>query len=538
MGDTSQRARSSDMAAQRHQRYRRTGWWPGTSLVSRYEGLVTAAPDSVAVQDDGGASLTRHQLWSEAGRLAGEMAQCGIGSGDVVIVCLPNRVEWQTVFLACLRLGAVPATIPMTTDAPTLRYLCELVGARGVVAPVQHKSRPFGAELVTATRATGTRMDALLIGEHGDEVWKRHQGEQPVVPPIPPGTSHLMFTSSTTGKPKAVAHTEDTLAAVNMGIAERFRVSQSEPIFMASPLGHSVGAWHGARLSLFTGAPLVLQERWDPDRALTLIERERCGFTAAATPLLKDLIEADWSGERVKLASMRTFLCGGAPVPPTLLAEAAIRAPETFVSVLWGMTEGGVTTCLPDDPEERITDTAGVGLPGLEMCTLDAEGKPTEQGVEGELAMRGPGVFVGYLGQDELYQELLTEDGYFRTGDLAEVGADGYVRLTGRLKDLIVRGGVNISPIPAENALSGHPKVRRVALIGVPDERLGERICAVIVAGDDPPDLDEVVTWLRDSDIPRRQWPERLCVLDEMPQTAAGKIRKADLREHVSQEVL
>ncbi|WP_146240131.1 AMP-binding protein [Prauserella flavalba] len=490
-------------------------------LVDRFRRLVSAAPDAPAVRDDRGLALTRQALWEEAGRVAAELAGHGVAAGDVVLQCLPNRVGWQVVFLGCLRLGAVPATLPTITPAETVTYICDLIGARALVA-ARHGAGTAGEAAVAAARASGRPVTVGLVDD-GERTWYRaDSGER-----APTTFAHLMFTSSTTGMPKAVAHTESTLGAVNAGFVQRFGIDTQRPIFMASPLGHSVGAWHGGRLSLFTGAELVLQERWEPALAVSLIREHRCGFTAAATPFLKDLL--DQPGME-KLGGLRTFLCGGAPVPPALVDQAAREAPGTFVSVLWGMTEGGVTTCVPGDPLRRVRETAGTGLPGLDLRTL---GPP---GGEGELVMRGPGVFVDYLGQPELYRDSLTPEGFFRTGDLAVLDPDGYVRITGRLKDLIIRGGINISPLPLENALSAHPAVRRVAVIGVPDERLGERICAVVQPDEARPDLDGLCRWLAERNVPRRHWPERLWFVDEMPQTAAGKIRKVELRNRLAKE--
>ena len=518
--------------------YRRHGWWPGESIVDRFERHVVADPRAPAVRDDRGERLSRQELWDAAGLVAQDLDEQGVRADDVVLQCLPNAVDWQVALLGCLRLGAVPATLPLTTSPETITYLCELVGARALLAAARRRSGLAGELATAAARASGRSMAVALIGDDGTWSWANVAGADASVVPRPPGTSHLMFTSSTTGQPKAVAHTEDTLAAVNIGFTERFGITGEQPIFMASPLGHSVGAWHGGRLAMFTGAELVLQDHWDPALALALIREHGCGFTAAATPFLKDLLDAPATEPGNKLAGLRTFLCGGAPVPPTLLELAAEQSPDTFVSVLWGMTEGGVTTCLPGDPPQRIVDSGGTGLPGLELRTLDAAGRMIPSGAEGELVMRGPGVFVGYLGQDDLYRELLTEEGFFRTGDLARLGEDGYLRITGRLKDLIIRGGVNISPLPLENALAAHPAVRRVAVIGVPDDRLGERICAVVEADDTMPELADLLTWLQERNVPRRHWPERLCRVGGMPQTAAGKIRKIELRERVLEELV
>ena len=257
----------------------------------------------------------------------------------------------------------------------------------------------------------------------------------------------------------------------------------------------------------------------------------RAAFTAAATPFLADLADASWRGSEPKLGPLRSFLCGGAQVPPALVRRCRTELPNTFVTPLWGMTEGGLTTCVADSTAEQVEHTVGIGLPGLELRTLDADMRLQASGV-GEFVMRGPGVFNGYYGQPELYAEHIIGDGFFRTGDLARIDSDGYVSITGRLKDLIVRGAVNISPVDTENTIAGHPDVVDVAVIGWPDERLGERLCAVVQANA-ALDLDDVIAFCAEQGLPRRYWPERLVQVDHFPRTAAGKIRKQQLRDEL-----
>ena len=216
------------------------------------------------------------------------------------------------------------------------------------------------------------------------------------------------------------------------------------------------------------------------------------------------------------------------------MEQTAREFPSTFVSALWGMTEGGLTTCLPDSPAGKRLNTCGRGLPGLEISILDGDGRELPLGEEGELSMRGPGVFFGYLAQDDLYQSLMTPSRYFRTGDLARLDDEGYVRITGRIKDLLVRGGVNISPVPIEDAIAAHPDVQAVAVVGYPDERLGDRICAVIAPKEPtPPTLEGLLDFVRAQGLPKRYWPEIIRFRPEFPRTAAGKIRKIELREEV-----
>ena len=516
--------------AERERRYRAMGWWPGDRLRDRYAATVRRLEDRLAVADASGRRLNHGMLWREGGRFAEKLKEGGVGRGDIVILLLPNVVDTQVAFVGLLRLGAIPASLPTRTDPETVAYAARLTGARALVSLERHGSVPLGAIVREAASACGHEPGVLLL-EESAATWRTLPTKRRA--PLPASAAdlaHIMFTSSTTGLPKAVIHSEDTLAALNVGFTDRFSLGPDAPIFLASPLGHSIGAVHGIRLSLHTGAPLILQDVWDPGRALETIEEFDCAFTVAATPFLKDLVDASWPRSTPKLASLRSFLCGGAQVPPSLMEAAQAVFPNTFVTVLWGMTEGGLVTCVHESPRDKLMNTAGIGLPGLELRCLSAAGDAVPAGEEGELAMRGPGVFTGYFGQRDLYESEITEDGFFRTGDLARIDADGYVQITGRLKDLIIRGGVNISPTPIENALADHPGVGAVAVIGHPDERLGERICAVVAPAGEAPSLKELIAHAQTKRLPKHYCPEVLRIVDAMPMTPAGKIRKADLR--------
>lgn len=492
--------------------------------------ISAARQDELAVADSRGRRLSHRQLASTAEEFGAVLCRGGVGPGDAVLLQLPNWVEWQAAFLAVLRIGAIPATIPVRTDATQLLYVAELIGARLLVTAEDGGSGDLAASAIGVATRCKHALDVLLLSTTGT-LRPAHFG-QGAAPERSKYTDldHLMFTSSTTGRPKAVIHTADTLAALNHTFSERFGLDANSPVFMASPLGHSVGAMHGARLSLFNASPLVLQERWDPENALAMVDEYRCAFTAAATPFLMDLLRAPRRGGQEKLAPMRWFLCGGAPVPPSLMDQTREEFPRTRVTVLWGMTEGGVTTCVSDSPWPKVRSTCGIGLPGLETRILGANGETLPANAEGELVMRGPGVFTGYVGQDDLYASYLTPDGFFRTDDQATMDDEGYIRITGRIKDLIIRGGVNISPVPIEDALAAHPNVASVAVVGVPDERLGERICAVIEPRVRHPDLEELVKFALLRGLPKYHCPEFLHIMDAMPRTPAGKIRKLEVK--------
>lgn len=510
-------------------RYRRAGWWDGLSLLDRFKSHVTRSPEVPALIS-GDVTLSRAELWSAAGEAAEKIRGVTGRSRRVVVLLLPNDAAWLVMFLAVLRAGQVPATPPVTTAADHLRHIFELTEPALTVTVSRHRqAAPADTVRQAAARDAGGVVGLAegrfleFCGARGDSA----TGAPGSGADVPETTAHLMFTSGTTGPPKVVSHSEDSLATLNRQFAERFSLGPDTPVFMPSPLGHSVGAIHGARLSMFLGAPLILQDRWNAATALDLVARHRAAFTAAATPFLFDLANAPWHGREPKLAPLKSFVCGGAQVPPALIRRCRAEFPNTFVTPLWGMTEGGLTTCLASSSDQQVETTVGVGLPGLELRTL-ADDMRLQASGRGELVMRGPGVFNGYYAQPETYAEHLIGDGFFRTGDLARIDADGYVSITGRVKDLIIRGGVNISPVETENAIAAHPDVAGVAVIGWPDERLGERICAAVQATA-PLTLADILTFCEAEGLPRRYWPERLESVERFPRTAAGKIRKHEL---------
>ena len=260
---------------------------------------------------------------------------------------------------------------------------------------------------------------------------------------------------------------------------------------------------------------------------------------AAATPFLMDVVyHPDLPGHD-HLPSLRLFLCGGASVPEKLMRDARANLPRTFTSPLWGMTEcGGVTTCPFDAPEEKLYATDGLPCGSMELKVVDRGGSPVPAGVDGELMARGPMVAKGYFRQPELTAEHFLSDGFFRTGDQAHMDEDGYIKITGRIKDLIIRGGVNIAPVEIENVLFSHPDIANAAVVGMPDRRLGERICAVLVLrGRDTLPLPEVQQWMAEAGVAKPKWPERIEVVSELPMTPSGKVQKFRLREIIAEQL-
>jgi acyl-CoA synthetase (AMP-forming)/AMP-acid ligase II len=296
---------------------------------------------------------------------------------------------------------------------------------------------------------------------------------------------------------------------------------------MPSPVGHSTGFNYGVRFALYHGLPLVLQDRWDGDAATELVAAERCSYTLAATTFLQDLAEAA-ARAGTTLDSLRYFGCGGAPVPPHLVDLAAERGIQ--VLRLYGSTEVLVGSWnRPWSTRDQKRDTDGVAMSHVEMEIRGDDGNVLAPDEPGELFVRGPNTCVGFFADPERTAATFS-DGWVRSGDVLRMDADGYVTVVGRKKEIIIRGGLNIAPREIEELLVAFPEVERAAVIGLPDERLGERMCACIVlrAGA-AVDFPTMIERLKAAGLATYKLPERLEVLDALPATASGKIQKHEI---------
>ena len=326
-------------------------------------------------------------------------------------------------------------------------------------------------------------------------------------------------------------HTANTLYANIVPYAERLGLNADDVVLMASPMAHQTGFMYGLMMPIVLRARAVLLDIWEPRKAIALIRDEGATFTMASTPFLTDLARnvAD-SGQAVP--TLKTFLCAGAPIPGPLVVQAREALGATIVSA-WGMTENGaVTTTLPGDDPDRAATTDGCLLPGMEIKIADVDGSELPHGEIGRLLLRGCSNFGGYLKRPHL-NNTDAED-WFDTGDLARTDDQGYIRISGRSKDVIIRGGENIPVVEIESLLYKHPAIQQVAIVAYADERLGERACAVVVpkAGETL-DLDGLVAYLNEQKVARQYIPEKLIVRDAMPTTPSGKIQKFRLRDEL-----
>ena len=552
----------------------------GVRLVSdRLADIAREDPHRELVFDPVFGRFSYADIDAQVARLAHGLMARGIGPGDVVILQLPNWAPFLVFHIALTAIGAITALVPFVYREHEIGGVAALTGARALVVPDEYRGFSYRRMAVRVRAACTDLRHVFLVDpesrdqEHDqgrdedrgdgrdenrdagpaeadgfvdyasfmDEPWERTAPRD--LAALAPGLEDLTaigFTSGTTGDLKGVMFDTRVIAAVNRGFVDRYGLNENDRVLGGSPLGHAVGFTHALRMTLTIGGSIVLQQRWEPGEAIELIRRERCTYMAAATPFLMDIVGHPALEKAGRLPSLRLFLCGGASIPEQLARDAREALPHTFTSPLWGMTEcGGVTTCPFDAPAEKRHATDGKPCGGMELKVVDASGTEVPRGVEGELYARGPMVARGYYGREDLTRESFLPDGFFRTGDQARMDEDGYIKITGRIKDLIIRGGVNIAPVEIESVLFSHPKVANAAVVGMPDPRLGERICAFVVLNtcseaDATLTVEEVRGWMAQAGLAKPKWPERIEVVDGFPMTASGKVQKFRLREEIA----
>ena len=498
-----------------------------------------AFPTKTAVVD-GIRRLTWSALDDLAGRAAAGLAGLGIGAGDVVSSLLPNRAEAAIFFHAARWLGAVWNPIVPILGAREIRFILRQAQTSVVIAPDRFRGVDYPA-LLGKIRAEVPVLRAMVVAGNApagavaaESLLAGPARETPRSPRAAGEVALILYTSGTTAEPKGVLHSDATLLSLCERTVRYQRLSADEVFIIGSPVGHISGLLYAVLMPAVLGAGAVLMETWDPEEFLALVERERGTFSAGATPFLQSVVDSPHL-DRYDLRSLRIFPCGGADVPPDLIRRTIERL-RVRTGRGYGSTEFPSITSSsgPDVPDEKRATTDGAPVPPNEIELRDAEGRTVPAGSEGEIWAHGPARCLGYR-DATLDREAFDERGFFCTGDLGVVDADGYLTITGRLKDIIVRSGEKFSAREIEDLLFGHPKVRSVAIVAIPDRVTGERACAFVVPArpDDPPTLDELCGFLSRFEISRRKLPERLELVEDLPVTASGKVQKHLLRERI-----
>ncbi len=524
----------------------RQGYWHDRTINDYLDACLAESPDKLALTAlslDRGTTqrFTYRELAAMADRIAVGLSRLGVGRSDIVSCQLPNWWEFTLVYLACSRIGAVMNPLMHIFRERELSFMLAHGRSKVVIVPRQFRGHDFEKMLRDLQPSLPDLRHVLAVGGDGADsfearltvpAWEQEADAMEILArdrPGPDDVTQLIYTSGTTGEPKGVMHTANTTISNIIPYAERMRLTRDDVVLMASPLAHQTGFLYGLMMPVMLQAGAVLQDIWDPARAVDLIRDEGCTFTMASTPFLADLARTvKQTGKSI--ASLRTFLCAGAPIPGPLVEQARKALGAKIVSA-WGMTENGaVTTTDPDDDDERSVNTDGRPLPGMEVAVVDSDGAALPAGGAGRLLVRGCSNFGGYLKRPALNNT--DADGWFDTGDLAYVDARGYIRISGRSKDVIIRGGENIPVVEVEALLYRHPAVAQAAIVAYPDARLGERACAFVVAKPgEQIDFASMIEFLKAQKLATQYMPERLEVRDAMPATPSGKIQKFKLRE-------
>jgi len=516
---------------------RARGIWAERVITDYFDRWLAEKPDDTAIisfreEDASTTRLTWRQLGAEVAGIARGLAARGVGHGDVVSFQLPNCWQFVALHLACARLGAVSNPLMPIFRSREMSFMVRHAESKVLVVPTRFRGFDHGALALELQRDCPTLEHVFMIGGTGDHSFENAlAGDGAAIETgarlEPNDVTQLLFTSGTTGESKGVMHTSNTLLGIILQFIKRMELSAGEVVFMPSPLAHQAGFSYGMTLSIILGVPVVFLDVWSAARAVELMEAHRASLTFAATPFLADLANFP-EVERRSLDAFRLFITSGAPIPPVLV-ELAQEKLHARVVASWGMTEccSASTTLLSC---RKVLESDGVAVPGAELMIADDDGREVPRGQPGALKFRGASLFVGYLKRPQLY--AVDEQGWFNTGDIARMDEEGYIRICGREKDIIIRGGENIPVVEVESAMYRIPQVAEVAIVAMPDPRMQERACAFVTLRQGQRlTLAEMQSHLAAEGVSKHFWPERLEVIENMPWTPTGKIQKFVLRE-------
>ena len=526
---------------QRRAAYRQQGLWGDASLADYWQQTARAMPDKIAVVDNHGATYTYSALDHAASCLANWMLAKGIESGDRIAFQLPGWCEFTVIYLACLKIGAVSVPLLPSWREAELVWVLNKCQAKMFFAPTLFKQTrpvdlilPLQNQLPQLQQIVG--VDKLAPATSSLSLSQIIADNTPLTTAI---TTHgdelaaVLFTSGTEGLPKGVMLTHNNILASERAYCARLNLTWQDVFMMPAPLGHATGFLHGVTAPFLIGARSVLLDIFTPDACLALLEQQRCTCMLGATPFVYDLLNL-LEKQPADLSALRFFLCGGTTIPKKVARECQQRGIK-LLSV-YGSTESSPHAVVNlDDPLPRFMHTDGYAAAGVEIKVVDDARKTLPPGCEGEEASRGPNVFMGYFDEPELTARALDEEGWYYSGDLCRMDEDGYIKITGRKKDIIVRGGENISSREVEDILLQHPKIHDACVVAMPDERLGERSCAYVVlkAPHHSLSLEEVVAFFSRKRVAKYKYPEHIVVIEKLPRTASGKIQKFLLRKDI-----
>lgn len=496
------------------------------------------------------SALTATEVWNQTLAMAVSLRALGVARGDVVAVQLPNWHEFLIAHYACHAIGAATSPIsPIYRNRDVARQL-ELSGARVLIVPGQFGNCDHAAMAMAISQEVATLRTVIVVGAEppaGALAWKdllrsgqapEHEAERQRLGrgEDVPGLDDMMllnFSSGTTGQPKGVMHSTHSVSSCVLPTIDRLQLSGDDVILVAPTLGHGGGFLNGLFMPTHLRAKVVYLDAWDAGFAIQVIEKERVTYGPVMPTYLYDLV----AQPSLRTADLRSWVTGrvsGGAISRALMVTLQEILPQLRLCPGWGMSENLYSTCgSPDDPMEKRNSTEGRCVGDCVIEIRDSSFKRTlPNGEVGEIVTRASSLLLGYYGQDELTRASYTEDGWFKTGDLGRMDDEGYLTLVGRSKDLVIRGGENVPVVEVEQLLLELPAVAGAAVIGLPDARLGEKVCAVIELKDaaHPVTFEQMTAHLAGRGLTRQFIPQYLYIVASLPRTPSGKVRKQEVR--------
>ena len=509
--------------------YRR-GLWVHTTLADALRTAASETPHRTILVESN-VRLDCALLYDQASALAGALL-ARIPTGSTVSFMLPNWHESAVIYLAATLAGMVVNPILPSLRDHDLRYILEDADTAVIFAPRQYGGHDYAAMLERVTTAMSRAPEVVVLrgdaAAHTPYAALLQRPQAATLPALDPDfVRMILYTSGTTSRPKGVLHTHNSMHALICQIRDHWMIAPGDTFLVPSPVAHIGGSIYAFECPLLLGTTAVLMDRWDAGEAVALMKSQRCTHMAGATPFLQQLLSAaQRAGTR--LPDLKVFICGGASVSPSLIRAAAEYFDRAVVTRVYGCTEVPVTTVGAPRPDEagRAADTDG--RPGIaEIRLVSHDAAPSG---DGEICVRGPQMLLGYRHAED-DTESFDAAGFFRTGDIGRWVDDKYLVVTGRAKDVIIRSGENISAKEVEDLLADHPAIAEIAVVGLPDERTGERACAVIVpTGAESPDVAGLLALLVSKGVAKFKAPERVVITDALPKNDAGKILKHQIR--------
>jgi len=531
------------------EKYNRMRWWLGMTWGDMFDKATDIYPDKVGLVD-GTGRWTYSQLRKRVDRLAISLMKRGIKPRDWVLLQFPNWHEYIIAFFAVQKIGALTLLLIPRHNQSEINHLCALTKPVAWIVPKHYGKIDYTPIIDGVIKENPQLKHVIWVRAEKNDVYPsfdelieesdlseenlRELGQRR---PDPDEVSHIMPTGGTTGLPKASVRTHNCYICNVEYHSRVWEITSNDILMVVTPVGHSMAMHWGIGAAFLNFAKLVLLDSTQPEDICEWIQKERVTALPSVPALIARVLNMEGL-EKYDLTSLKKISVGGAPSTPELL-RGAFEKLKCIVINGFGSSEGTNTATRPEDSIDIICNS--VGRPACPYDTIkiiDETGKEVPSGVEGELVSKGPGVFTGYFKSQEENARIFTSDGFFKTGDKARKDECGNITITGRIKDIINRGGEKISALEIEHRLSAHPGIREAVVVGMPDPILGERICAyVTVNPGEHLAFKEIIDFLKGKGASLQQLPERIEFIDELPMTKVGKVDKIALREDIKKRL-